>query len=74
MTNLLCDQETLGLSKTIQMLNELHDALEENAYSEEAEVVQQHIETLQTPQIESRVHVDGIELVMEEFAGMFCDN
>jgi len=73
MTYSLCDNETVELSRTIVRLSELHEALEVNSFTEEAELVLKHIEMLQSPQTESRVLIEGIDFVMKELSTVFSE-
>ena len=59
------------LSRTIALLNDVHDALEQNSYIEEAQLVSRHLQQLTTTQVESRIKVKGIEPVMAELAQGF---
>jgi hypothetical protein len=69
-----CSNTTSGLGKTLEFLNDLHEALEENSYSEEAGLVSKHIEQLKSPQVESRILLDGITPVLEELSRGFNDD
>lgn len=59
------------LGKTISLLIDVHDALEENALVEEARLVSHHLQQLTSPQIESRIEESGIEPVLAEMARSF---
>ena len=59
------------LTRTIALLNDVHDALRKNSYLEEAQLVSNHLEQLTSPQIETRVEEWGIEPVLEEMARGF---
>jgi hypothetical protein len=59
------------LVKTIALLNDMHDALEQNSYIEEARLVSRHLEQLSSPQFETSIASRGIEPVLEEMAQGF---
>lgn len=71
MTHPTCENTTSGIERIVELLNDLYDALEENAYTDEAKVVLHHIEQLKSPQTESRVLLDGINHIMEELSEGF---
>jgi len=71
MTNTIIYQEPSNVTRMIDLLNDLHEALEENAYTEEANVVMHHIEHLKSPQTAAHIDSNGINKVMEELAEGF---
>lgn len=63
-----------AISRTIALLIDVHDALEENELIEEARLVSRHLQELTTPQIESRIEESGIEPVLAEMAQSFSSS
>jgi hypothetical protein len=59
------------LGKTIALLSDIHEALKQNSYLEEARLVSRHLEQLSSPQFETRIEAWGIEPVLEELAQGF---
>jgi hypothetical protein len=59
------------LSRTIALLNDVVDALQQNSYLEEADLVSHHLQQLTSPQFETRVEEWGIGPVLEELAQGF---
>jgi hypothetical protein len=59
------------LTRTIELLSDVHDALQKNSYLEEARLVSHHLEQLTSPHTETRVEERGIEPVLEEMARGF---
>lgn len=70
-TNSLCEDVAPGLVQTIEFLNDLQDALNNNSYVDEAHVVSMHLEQLRTPETESRLHSSGMSSIMEELSRSF---
>ena len=64
-------QSHKDLSKTIALLVDVHDALEENEFLEEARLVSRHLQQLTSPYIESRIEESGIDPVLAEMAESF---
>jgi hypothetical protein len=59
------------LIRTIALLTDLQEALEKNAFVEEARLVSLHLEQLSSPQTETRIDEWGIEPILEEMAQEF---
>ena len=70
-TECLSDTTAQDLTKTIAFLNDVHDALEQNSFKEEAQIVSYHLQKLSTPDYQSRVEIKGIEPILAELAQVF---
>ena len=67
----LSNRSLQDLTRTISLLNDVHDALRENSFFEEARLVSRHLQQLSSPQFESRGEECGIEPVLAELARGF---
>ncbi|MBN1575122.1 MAG: hypothetical protein JW913_01120 [Chitinispirillaceae bacterium] len=67
----LSKSSSQDLTRTIAFLIDVHDALQENSFIEEARLVSHHLHQLSSPQFETRIEECGIEPVLEELARGF---
>ena len=67
----LSDTPTQDLTSTIAFLTDVHNALEQNSFKEEALIVSHHLKKLSTPDYQTRIELKGIEPVLAELAQVF---
>ena len=61
------------IARTVSLLNDIYAALNDNALTEEARVVEEHLRQLSDPEVVARIETSGVQPVLVDFAREFTD-
>jgi phosphoribosyl-ATP pyrophosphohydrolase len=66
--------QSAELVRTLSLLNDVYDALQENKLNEEALLVSNHLKRLSSPSFQSEIFMSGVDPILRKLAEEFVEN